>query len=232
MGRLDFLDDRRRAMLLRLLRPAPQGLLHRRGPVSRGWGFDRGQPIDRHFIESFLESHRGDIRGRVLEVKDDGYSRRFGGAVTSVEVLDIDPGNSQATVIADLADAPQIPDDSYDCVLLTQVMHLIYDLHSAVKECRRIVKPGGTLLVTMPTVSRCSRQLQDSDFWRITPAGARRLFGDVFGQQHVDVTAYGNAVLGAAFLMGVAVEEVSSRQLRQHDALFPILVTIRATKEL
>lgn len=230
--RLDFLGDRRRAIVLRLLRPAPRGLLLRRGPVSRGWGFDRGQPIDRHFIESFLELHCRDIRGRVLEVKDDGYTSRFGGAVTSAEVLDIDPSNQAATVIADLTDAPQIPDNSYDCVLLTQVFHLIYDLQSAVEECRRILKPGGTLLVTMPALSRCSRELQHSDYWRITPAAARRLFGDVFRQENVDVVAYGNAVLGAAFLMGVAVEEVSSRQLRRHDALFPVLVTIRASKEL
>jgi SAM-dependent methyltransferase len=226
-----FLTSSRRVTLRRLLRPAPLGLLLRRGPVSRSWGFDRGLPIDRYFIERFLGLRSADIAGRVLEVKDDGYTRRFGGdAVTSAEVLDIDAGNPAATVIADLTDAPQIADDSYDCVLLTQVLHLVYDMPSAVRECHRILKPGATLLVTMPALSRCSGELQHSDFWRITPAGARRLYGDVFGAENVEVLAYGNAVLGAAFLMGVASQEVGARLLRQHDPLFPILVTIRATK--
>jgi SAM-dependent methyltransferase len=228
-GLLALIPDRRQNLVRRLIRPAPRGLLLRRGPVSRRWGFDRGLPIDRYFIESFLERSRADIRGRVLEVKDDGYTRRFGSAVTSAEVLDIDPTNTAATIIADLTDAPDIPDDSYDCVLLTQVLHWVYDIQSAVKECRRILKPGGTLLVTMPSLSRCREQL-DGDFWRLMPAGAGRLFGDVFGPQNVTVAGHGNAVLGAAFFIGVATEEVSSRQLDRHDPYFPILVTIRAIK--
>ena len=228
--RLSFLRESHRVLLRRVLRPAPRGLLMRSGPVSRGWGFDRGLPIDRYFIERFLDEHRADIGGRVLEVKDDGYTRRFGSTVSQADVLDIDATNPAATVVADLTDARPIPDDRYDCVLLTQVLHLVYDLQSAVAECRRILKPGGTLLVTMPALSRCSRELQDSDFWRITPAGASRLFGDVFGSENVEVLTHGNAVLGASFLMGVAVEEVPARQLRRHDPLFPLLVTIRATK--
>ena len=53
-------------------------------PVSRSFGFDRGQPIDRHYIEDFLRRHgswpgysAGDIRGVVMEVGDDVYTRRF-----------------------------------------------------------------------------------------------------------------------------------------------------------
>lgn len=228
--RLAFLTEERKVLLRRLLRPAPRGLLMRSGPVSRGWGFDRGLPIDRYFIERFLEDHRADVRGRVLEVKDDGYTRRYGSEVSHVDVLDIDATNPAATVIADLTRAPQIPDESYDCVLLTQVLHQVYDVHSAVAECRRILGPGGTLLVTMPALSRCSMEPKDTDFWRVTPACAHRLFGDAFGAENVEVVAQGNAVLGASFLMGVAVEEVPARQLRRQDPLFPVLVTIRATK--
>jgi SAM-dependent methyltransferase len=228
--RLPFISEPRRVLLRRVLRPAPRGLLMRSGPVSRGWGFDRGLPIDRYFIERFLDEHRADISGRVLEVKDDGYTRRFGTTVSHAEVLDIDAANPAATVVADLTHAPQIPDERYDCVLLTQVLHQVYDLQSAVAECRRILKPGGTLLVTMPALSRCSMEAKDTDFWRVTPACANRLFGDVFGATNVEVVAHGNAVLGASFLMGVAVEEVPARQLRRQDPLFPVVVTIRATR--
>lgn len=228
--RLPFLSEPRKVLLRRLLRPAPRGLLLRSGPVSRGWGFDRGLPIDRYFIERFLDEHRADIRGRVLEVKDDGYTRRFGSTVGHADVLDIDAANPAATVIADLTCASQIPDQRYDCVLLTQVLHQIYDLQAAVAECRRILEPGGTLLATMPALSRCSMEPKDTDFWRVTPAGASRLFGDVFGDENVEILAYGNAVVGASFFMGVAVEEVPARQLRRQDPLFPVVVAIRATR--
>ena len=49
-------------------------------PVSRSFGFDRGTPVDRRYIEQFLARHAAAIRGDVLEVGDDGYTRRFGGA--------------------------------------------------------------------------------------------------------------------------------------------------------
>src|SRR5262249_33949153 len=47
-------------------------------PISPVWGLDRGIPLDRHYIQSFLERHRVDVAGRVLEIKDPGYTRMFG----------------------------------------------------------------------------------------------------------------------------------------------------------
>src|SRR5262245_54268962 len=49
------------------------GDLRRLSPVSRTFGFDRGLPIDRYYIESFLAEHALDIRGRTLEVADNAY---------------------------------------------------------------------------------------------------------------------------------------------------------------
>src|SRR6185503_1474005 len=55
------------------------GDLRRLRPVSRTFGYDRGLPVDRYYIESFLERNRRDIDGRTLEIGDDEYTRRFGG---------------------------------------------------------------------------------------------------------------------------------------------------------
>jgi hypothetical protein len=64
-------------------------------PVSRVWGLDRGQPIDRHYIEAVLDAHAEDISGDVLEVKDAGYTERFQQGARSVTVLD-PPGRATA----------------------------------------------------------------------------------------------------------------------------------------
>jgi len=54
------------------------GSLRRVMPISRKWGFDRGLPIDRYYIERFLSAHALDICGYVLEIQDNAYTRKFG----------------------------------------------------------------------------------------------------------------------------------------------------------
>jgi hypothetical protein len=83
------------------------GSFRRTQPVSQQFGFDRGLPIDRYYIESFLAAHSSDICGHVLEIGDDAYSKRFGGdRCTHQDVLHVVPGFTGATMIADLAWAP------------------------------------------------------------------------------------------------------------------------------
>jgi peptidoglycan/xylan/chitin deacetylase (PgdA/CDA1 family) len=208
------------------------GDLRRKTPVSRDWGYDRGTPVDRHYIEAFLERHAGDIRGRVLEVQEDDYSRRFGGdRVERVDVVDLDPTNPRATVIADLRGAPALPSDAYDCVVLTQTLHVIDDMHAALTECRRVLKPGGVLLATLPAASRvCLEYGADGDFWRVTEAGARRLAGQVFGPDAVETRAYGNVLATTAFLYGFAAHELGAEEFDWHDPFHPLIVGVRAVK--
>src|SRR4051794_26371519 len=73
-------------------------------PVSRDYGWDRGTPIDRHYIENFIAQHSKDISGHVLEVGDDAYSRKFGRSrVSRQDVLHIHAGNPRATIVGDLS---------------------------------------------------------------------------------------------------------------------------------
>ena len=46
--------------------------------MSYLWGFDRGVPIHRHYVEQFLREFASDIRGHSLEFQDDSYTSRFG----------------------------------------------------------------------------------------------------------------------------------------------------------
>jgi SAM-dependent methyltransferase len=212
----------------RLRRPWWLATVRRTTPLSPWWGVDRGTPIDRYYIEEFLSKHRGDIRGAVLEVKDSGYTDRFGTGVSRRDVLDIDVRNPMATVVADLAEADHVPTDTYDCAIVTQTLTYIYDVASAVRHTHRILRPGGVALVTVPSITRlCPPFL---DYWRFTPLGCERLFGLHFGADAASVRARGNVGAAAAFLMGVACEELPRRVLEHDDDQFPVLVTIRAVK--
>ena len=228
--------DRHRAVLAETVKeqPRPSGGVWwqtRTSPLSRNWGYERGGPLDRVYIEQFVREHAADIRGVVLEVQEADYTRRFGGsAVERSDVVDLAESNAGATVITDLRAAANISDATYDCVILTQTLHVIAPMHEAVAECHRILKPGGVLLVTLPCLSRvCLEYGRDGDFWRVTPAGARQLFEPVFGER-VAVSAFGNVLSGSAFLYGLSASELDERDLAVTDIYNPTLVGVRAVK--
>lgn len=219
-----------RQQVTRLRRPAWLGTLRRRTPLSACWGYDRGRPIDRYYIERFLEWHRGDITGRVAEVKDSGYTDRFGLGVTFREVIDVDAANPRATIVGDLAAPGFLESHAYDCCLIVQTLHLIADPRPAMEVLWRALRPGGVLLATVPGIARIDPDIAAIDYWRWTPAIARRLVGEVFGDAHVEVEGHGNVLASMAFLTGMAYQELSSRELDATDEAFPLLVSIRAVK--
>jgi SAM-dependent methyltransferase len=209
------------------------GDLRRVEPLGRDFGTDRGQALDRHYIEGFLQSHATDVRGRVLEVGDDGYTRRFGGQrVTQSDVLHVDRSNPRATLVADLADAPGIPDASFDCIILTQVLHLIYEPRKAVATVQRILKPGGVLLLTTPGITQVPHGTvwAHTWYWAFTELAILRMLEEAFGAGRVAVDSSGNVLSAAAMLYGMAAEDLATDELDAHDPDYPVIVTARAQK--
>jgi len=219
-----------RQYLSRLARPAWMGNLRTTTPLSFDWGYDRGRPIDRYYIEAFLAMYRSDIRGRVLEVKDSTYSRHFDSGVTVFDVLDIDKANPIATVVADLASAATIGADQFDCFILTQTLHLIYDTRAAIAHAHRMLSPGGTLLVTVPAVSRITYGYQQREYWRFTTASCAEIFGSIFGAQNIRVVSYGNVLAAIGFLTGMACEDLTTRELETVDEYYPVVIGVWARK--
>jgi glycosyltransferase involved in cell wall biosynthesis/SAM-dependent methyltransferase len=210
------------------------GDLDRMEPLSPTWGCERGTPVDRIYIDSFLDRHRLDIRGHVIEIKDADYTNRFGDdRVEANDVLDINPRNTSATIITDLSKADSIPSDTYDCFILTQTIHIIYDVKGALAHAFRILKPGGVLLCTLPSVCRVNYEdggLDKGDYWRFTEASVRRMFAEVFPPEAFDVSVHGNVKACVAFLEGLAAEEVEPETLDRTDPWHPLLFCVRGVK--
>jgi SAM-dependent methyltransferase len=209
------------------------GSLRRITPLSRVFGKDRGLPIDRFYVERFLASRRADIRGSVLEIGSNAYTRRYGGsAVTNSDVLDVRGDNPQATVVADLTRADNLPSNLYDCVILTQTLQFIYDVAAALRTVHRILRPGGVLLATFGGISQISRWEADrwGHFWNFTTWSARRLLEEVFPAANVSIEAHGNVLAAIAFLHGMATSELKGRELEHRDPDYEVLITVRAVK--
>lgn len=221
----------------RLLRPripdtgsVRWGDLGRMTPLSQKFGYDRGGPIDRHYIEAFLARHATDVTGRVLEVKDGTYTRQFGGKrVAAGDVLDIDEKNPLATVIIDLNDARALPDAGFDCIILTQTLQLVFDVESAIANLHRSLKPGGVLLLTVPGITPVRTRTM-SWYWSFTELAIVRLLDRRFAKSDVTVVTYGNLRSATAFLYGLGASELPADQLAKVDLDYPLIVCGRAVK--
>lgn len=213
------------------------GSLRRLAPIGEVFGVKRGHSvdrcIDRYYIEDFLAQYAADIRGRVLEIAEDVYTRRFGGdQVQCSDVLHPVPGNPQATIVADLTCADHIASGSFDCVIVTQTLQYIYDVQAAVRTLYRILKPGGVLLTTCPGITQTSRYDRDNwgEYWRFTTLSLHKLLTAVFPEACVTVRGYGNVLVAIAFLHGLLVQELHRHELEHHDPEYELLITARAVK--
>ena len=203
-------------------------------PIRPTFGWGHGQCIDRYYIEDFLGRYADDIQGRVLEVANNAYTRRFGRErVIQSDVLNATPGNPEATIIADLACADDtIPSHTFDCIILTQTLELIYEVRTALRTLHRILKPGGVLLATFPGIRHISRHDMElwGEHWRFTTLSAATLFAEAFDKESVKVQTYGNVLTAVAFLQGLVSEELRREELDYCDQDYEVLIGVRAVK--
>jgi SAM-dependent methyltransferase len=224
-----------RSIVMRTLFPKSKySLLSTKGrnlaPLSNKYGFDRGKPIDRYFIEKFLDQNKMLIKGRCLEIHDDEYTMRFGqDRVTKKDILDIDTNNKLANIYGDLRNLNNIPDNIYDTLIITQTIGMIDDVLSAVKECHRILKPGGTMLLTAASFSP-SLPGEGGGYWRFTINSFNYLLGKFFKPENVKVESFGSALAGQAFWVGMSQEEMSQDELDYNDLQYPIIIAAVVTK--
>lgn len=203
-------------------------------PASRQFGEDRGQPVCRWYIERFLDAHRDRVRGRVLEVAERTYTRRFGGQrVTESAILHATADNADATIVGNLATGDGIPEGRFDAAILSQTLQCIFDVQGAARSIHRLLAPGGSALVTVPAIAPVSRYDVErwGEYWHFSEQSVRKLFEPHFGAANVTVESHGNHVVAHAYLAGMAAEELRADELLARDADYPIVITAVATRD-
>jgi SAM-dependent methyltransferase len=209
------------------------GDLRRLSPISANWGFDRGVPVDRYYIDRFMRSHAEDVRGRVLEIANPAMTRRYGGdRVTQSDVLHPVPAPAPVTLVGNLETGEGLPEGAFDCAIVTQTLLLVYDVRAAVRTLRRILAPGGVALVTVPGITKLSREDMDrwGQYWSFTSASLRRLFAEAFEPDLVSIEAFGNVLAATAFLHGLSAGELTENELLHGDRDFEVLLAVRAAR--
>jgi SAM-dependent methyltransferase len=198
-------------------------------PLSDCYGYDRGTPADRPYIDAFIATRHASVRGDGAEVKDGTYLTRHGGDhLASITIIDVDPGNAAATLCVDLAAPGSLPTAAFDVIILTQVLQLLADPAAALANCARALRPGGTLLLTVPCLGRISPSGANCDRWRWTPVGLSTLMGTWPGP--AEITAHGNAATCVAAILGAAREDLPPDTDLSDDPRFPLIACAAATK--
>jgi len=211
-------------------RPVRMGRLRRLTPLVDNWGLDRGQPVDRYYIESFIRRHRLTIRGVVMEIQCPEYTDRYGDQVERSEIADIDRTNPRATLIVDLGEPNSLPASTYDYVIVTQTLQFVDSLDLAIANLWRSLRPGGALLITVPTVSKVEETLAPTDFWRLTPRGLETILRRQCPDGDIEISGYGNVLVSVSFLHGLVTSDLRRRELDHYDPIFPTGACGRASK--
>lgn len=211
-----------------------RGDFNRVKPFSKQFGYDRGGPVDRYYIENFLQQNAALIKGRVLEIGDNEYTLKYGGSsVIQSDILHVDEKNPKATFVGDLSNAPQLPDNSFDAIVLTQTLHLIYNYMDALKTCIRVLKPGGTLLLTVPGISPIAYdQWGEYWLWSFNKASMTRIMEELLPTGSLEINSFGNVLAATSFLYGVGIGEMKKEEMDHNDWHYPVIITVKATKPL
>ena len=224
-------SDNRKLLLCRKKEMIKKNLSNKLEPISRLFGFDRGKPIDRFYIEKFLSENSSLINGTVLEIGDNTYTLNYGKKVTKSEILNYQPSEN-CTIVGDLSTGKNIPNANFDCIILTQTLQFIYDINSALQNAYNALKPGGTILLTASGISQISRYDMDrwGEFWRFTDASLKKVIEENTKNALVNVNYYGNVELAKAFLDGKACEDVPANLFEYNDKDYQVLLTAKITK--
>lgn len=218
----------------RILNPVDVTKLVNIEPVSNVFGFDRGKPVDRYYVEKFLSKHRNVIKGNVLEIGEATYSSKYASKDSKLHVLTKDnPPTGVMLVDGDLTISDSLPNNQMDCFICTQTLNFIQDVRAAIEGCYSILSDGGVLLATVSGITQVSRYDMDrwGDYWRFTSLGIQRLFEEVFSKDHITIEQYGNLATVIAELQGLCVEDLPDKSvLDKQDLDYPLTIGIMAYK--
>lgn len=185
-----------------------------------------GATPGRAYIDTFLGRYAAACSGTFLEFGDPRYRDRFRpAAIERYDIFDIAAGPG-VTVVGDLQHCPQVPDDTYDVIVCTQVLEHVPNPFLAAAELCRILKPGGLLLLTVPAAY--PYHSAPNDYWRYSRDSLRLLFGERL--REIQIETFGNRLTIVGAYWNWYEPHFPRAAMEQHDAHQPYLVMLAGRK--
>jgi SAM-dependent methyltransferase len=201
------------------------GDLRRTQPLCQFFGFTRGTPIDRYYLNRFVESIRDEVRGITLEIGGEKQNRDLFGfkCATEYRVLDL-PGLSD-DVAGDVSRRDTFAENTFDSIVIFNVLEHCERPQQVVDNIHRWLQPGGKAFVLVPTAQKLHPA--PGDYWRPLPQGLQSLFR-AFSKH--ETRTYGNIATVIASFHGIAAEELTGEELDFNHPDYPVVSCIIAEK--
>lgn len=144
--------------------------------------------IERHASGKLLDAGCGTMPFRPLAMR----------TVASYQALDAERRTEGVDLIGDVQAMVSVPDATFDTVLCSEVLEHVPRPSAAIREFARVLLPGGTLLLTVPYLSRLHEE--PHDYFRFTSYGLRVLLDDAgFDAMEIATTGSVLSFLGHQF---------------------------------
>ena len=196
--------------------------------ISEDWGYRRGTPIGRFYINKFLTTYHHIIVGDIMEVGDSSYSMKYSvkSKVKSYTAIHVE--GAEGCRKANLETGEGLYSEEFDTMIITQTLAYIYDLKSVVENVYKSLKKGGHCLITVTDIGHMGKNEMEKygTYWGFHKGGCKKLFADVFGEENVIVETYGNIKTVVAQLYGLAAEDLEKECFDEHDELYPQIIGI------
>jgi hypothetical protein len=201
-------------------------------PLSRKFGYERGTPIDRIYIDEHLKKNSKLFKGECLEIGFPEFLLKFKVPKKDITILGINKTRNKFNFLnCDLTNTESLPDRKFDLFVCTQTYNFISNYSLAVQNSARLINRDGTLLGTVSGLSTLSQYDNDrwGDYYRFSSRAIEEVLRNYFNE--VEVTSYGNLYSTIHFLAGYSYEDLESKILvMERDDLYPMIIGFKASK--
>ena len=114
-----------------------------------------------------------------------------------------------------------------DAFILTQTLPFTFDIKRMLANCFSLLRPGGTLLITVPGITQISRYDYDrwGQFWSFTEKSLEKLIQEACDHAEFSIESFGNVKVAASFLYGLPLQSLSKKDLNSRDKDYQFLIT-------
>ena len=198
--------------------------------VANDFGFNRGSPVDRFYIDKFFAKNSQIVTGKCLEFGDTSYIVKYGKLVSKKVTFNYCDVSSMAgdELMGDISNIDSLPSGLFDCILCVNVLNFIYDTPSALLGLKKLLNSSGRIILTVAGPSaHISRYDMDrwGDYWRMTDKALMNLVQDA--GFHVEKSeTFGNPYSCSAQLNGLSVEDLIEEKIIPTHPDYQLLVAL------
>lgn len=120
----------------------------------------------RKILDRLLSEHADLYKGRVMDIggKDRGKFKKPRNKVDQWFVVDISISNNP-DLLADVCDLKELESSQFDVVNATELFEHVSDPEQGLRECARVLKPSGSMIISMPFLYPIHADPSDFQRW-------------------------------------------------------------------